>query len=79
MIVEKNMKIEKDAQEVGKLLVDLIDAIVNKKDYNLVIADLIPAIDSIATVPASWEQNKGLVLGSILFELGNIANILDKK
>lgn len=79
MIVEKNMKIEKDAQEVGRLVVDLIDAIANKKDYSAVIADLIPAIDSVATVPASWQENKGLVLGSLLFELGNIANIFDKK
>ncbi len=79
MIVEKTIKIEKDAVEIAKLLVDLVDCIKNKKDYSLIIADLIPAIDGMNTLVESWEQNRSLVMGSFSFELMRLIDVFDPK
>ena len=77
--VEKTVKIEKDVQDLGKLLVDLVDTIYNKKDYNQIVADIIATVDGIATVPASWAEDKACVIGSFAYETSKIINVFEKK
>lgn len=79
MIKEINVKLESDAAEVGKLVVAIVKCAKEKGDFAALIPALIAAVDGISSVPASYELNKGIVIGSFLLEVSQVIDVLVQK
>lgn len=79
MIKQVNVKLEADVVEVAALLVKIVDVAKNKGDVAALLPNLITAIEGIGTVPASWEEDKACVIGSFLFEVTKVLDVIVKK
>jgi hypothetical protein len=76
MIKEVNVKIETDVVEIATLLVKIVDVAKNKGNVAELLPSLIAAIEGVSSIPASWEQDKGVVVGSFMMEISKVIDVL---
>lgn len=72
----KELKVEKDAMEVADLLVGIVKFAKEKKDPAVLLPQLITAIEGITSVPASYKVDKSCVIGSFLYKMSEVIDVL---
>ena len=76
MIKEQNIKVEQDMIEVADLLVAIVKVAKEKGNFAELLPKLIVAIEGMNSVPESWQENRALVVGSFLFKISEILDVL---
>lgn len=78
-IIEKQVKIAKEVDDVLALVSVLVGSIVEKKELSAIIAEsvqpLITAIDGIVDAKGEWDEDKGAVIASVVYRVGEIVNL----